>query len=127
MARILIIDDDDAVRRALKIMLDVSGFESVAVADGKAGIEAAKHGGFDLAIVDLFMPGMDGLSTTKALHQVNARLPVIAVSGFLHGQGSAMPNFQPMASEAGAVATLYKPFRPAELLDAIRKAMVVAA
>jgi DNA-binding response OmpR family regulator len=38
-----------------------------------------------------------------------------------------MPNFQPMASEAGAVATLYKPFRPAELLDAIRKALAVAA
>lgn len=127
MTRVLIIDDEVAVGRATKILLDANGFETVAVTDGKAGMNAVKDGGFDLAIVDLFMPGMDGLETTKAIHQVNPHLPVIAVSGFFHGQRSAMPNFEPMASEAGAAATLYKPFKPAELLEAIRKVLAVAA
>jgi CheY-like chemotaxis protein len=127
IVRILIIDDDEAVRRATKILLDASGHDAVAVADGKAGMAAVAAGGFDLAIVDLFMPNMDGLATTKAIHALNPRLPVIAVSGFIHGQRWAMPNFEPMANEAGAIATLYKPFRPAELLEAIRQVAAIEA
>jgi CheY-like chemotaxis protein len=135
MARILIIDDEDAVRRATKIALDAAGFETVAVADGPAGVKAVRESvetagarPFDLAIVDLFMPGMDGLATTKALREVREGLPVIAVSGFMMRDSArpSMPNFEPMASEAGAVATLCKPFRPKELIAAVRRAIGVA-
>jgi CheY-like chemotaxis protein len=136
MTRILIIDDEETVRRATQILLDAAGFETVAVADGPAGVKAVResvepHGArpFDLAIVDLFMPGMDGLATTKALRDVRPSLPVLAVSGFMMrgGERPEMPNFEPMAAEAGAVATLYKPFRPKELIAAVRQAIGVAA
>jgi CheY-like chemotaxis protein len=124
MPRILIIDDDAAVRRATTIMLEARGFEIVAVESGQAGVDAVKAGAFDAVIVDLFMPGMDGLAATRAIHQDSPATPIIAVSGFMfQGRCPAMPDFHPMATEAGAVASLYKPLRPNELVQAITDAI----
>jgi CheY-like chemotaxis protein len=124
MARILIIDDDQAVLRATTIMLEARGFDVLAVGNGQAGVDAVKAGAFDAVIVDLFMPGMDGLATTRAIHQESPATPIIAVSGFMfQGRCPAMPDFHPMATEAGAVASLYKPLRPNELVQAITDAM----
>ena len=124
MARILVIDDDEAVRGATAIMLECRGFDVVAVGNGQSGLDAVKAGAFDAVIVDLFMPGMDGLATTRAIHQHSPATPIIAVSGFMfRGRCPTMPDFQPMAMEAGAVAALYKPLRPNELVQAIADAM----
>ena len=123
MARILVIDDDEAVREATAMVLEGERFEVVAVADGKSGIEAVRAGAFDLVIVDLFMPGFDGLQTTKAIRRLNPRVPIIAASGFMLGSRCPeMPNFDAMATEVGASSTLYKPFQPAALLQAIEEA-----
>ena len=128
MTRILVIDDDAALRNTLTILLGARGFDVVVAENGKSGIDAIKARPFDLVIVDLFMPGMDGLETTKALRQHNPSIPIIAVSGFMFGgRCPEMPNFDAMATEAGAISTLYKPFRPAELLQAIQKAIGVTA
>ena len=128
MACILIIDDDEAVRQTTKIVLEANGFDVVAVGDGKSGVGAINEQQFDLVIVDLFMPDMDGLATAKVIHQLSPTTPIIAASGFMFG-GSCpeMPNFQTMAAEAGAFSTLYKPFRPKELLQAVQKAIGVTA
>ena len=124
MARILIIDDDEAVRNAAVIMLKAHGFDVVAVENGQAGVEAVKAWPFDAVIVDIFMPGMDGFATTTALHQLSPATPIIAVSGFMfQGRCPAMPDFHPMATEAGAVATLYKPLRPSELMQTLTAAI----
>jgi CheY-like chemotaxis protein len=124
MARILIIDDDEAVRKVAMIVLEAHGFDVVAVENGQSGLDAIKAGRFDAVIVDLFMPGMDGLATTKAIHQHSPATPIIAVSGFMfRGRCPSMPDFHPMATEAGAVATLYKPFRPNEVVQAVTDAM----
>lgn len=128
MTRILVIDDDDAVREATAMFLEAERFEVVAVADGESGIDAVRAGSFDLVIVDLFMPGLDGLETTKAIRQLNPSLPVIAVSGFMLGNRRLeMPNFGAMATEVGAFSTLYKPFQPAALLQAIEEVFTGAA
>jgi CheY-like chemotaxis protein len=125
MTSILIVDDDEAVRKATKILLDANGFDVVTVADGNAGIEAVKAHRFDLAIIDLFMAGVDGLETTKAIRRCHPSLPIIAASGFmLSGSCPEMPEFETMALEAGATATMYKPFRPKSLLEAIGKILV---
>jgi CheY-like chemotaxis protein len=128
MACILIIDDDETVRRTAKIVLDANGFDAVVVADGKSGIKEIEERHFDAAVVDLFMPGMDGLQTTKVIRKLSPELPIIAASGFMFG-GSCpeMPNFQEIAEEAGAISTLYKPFRAKDLLEAIQKAIGVVA
>lgn len=128
MTRVLVLDDDEAIREATAMLLKSEGFDAVAVPDGRSGIEAVKAGSFDIVIVDLFMPGMDGLETTKAIRRHNASMPIIAVSGFMLGDWRLeMPNFDAMAAEAGACATLYKPFRPAVLLQAIQQALTGSA
>jgi CheY-like chemotaxis protein len=122
--RILIIDDDDAVLKATSIVLEARGFDVVAVESGQSGVDAIKAGPFDVVIVDVFMPGMDGLATTRAIHRHSPATPIIAVSGFMfRGRCPSMPGFHPMATEAGAVATLYKPLRPNQLAQAIADAM----
>lgn len=124
MTRVLIIDDDAAVREATRILLAARGYDVVTAADGKTGIAMLKDGRFDVALVDVFMPDMDGLTTAQAIHGENAKLPIIAMSGFmLGGQCPTMPYFDEMAAEAGAIAALYKPFRPTELIEAIEKAL----
>jgi CheY-like chemotaxis protein len=128
MTRILIIDDDEAVRSTTKIILDAGGFQTLAVADGKSGIEAVKNAEFDAVIVDLFMPGMNGLDVASAIRKLRPDMPIIAASGFMFGGDCPeMPNFQEIAAEAGATVALYKPFRPKQLLDAVRQAIGIAA
>jgi CheY-like chemotaxis protein len=128
MPNILIIDDDKLVREATQILLRASGYDVAIAQSGQSGIEAIRAGAFDLAIVDLFMPDMDGLDVIKAIRESNRTLPMIAASGFMFGGACPqMPGFEPMAIEAGAVAALYKPFRPSEVLQTVEKALGEAA
>jgi len=128
MARILLIDDDNAVREATRIVLTANGYDVITAADGQSGIELARNNAPDLVLLDVFMPDMDGLTTAQAIHREQPDLPIIAVSGFMFGgQCPTMPGFDDMAAEAGAISTLYKPFKPAELMQAIRKALKVTA
>jgi CheY-like chemotaxis protein len=125
--RVLVIDDDEAVLEATTGLLRSEGFDVVAAPHGEAGVEAVKARPFDVVIVDVFMPGMDGLATTRAIRQYNKTVQIIAVSGFMLGHWRLeMPNFVAMAAEAGACSTLYKPFRPAALLQAIAEALGTA-
>jgi len=124
MRSVLIVDDDEAVRSATTILLNANGFEVVAVGDGNAGIEAIKGRHFDVVIVDLFMRGMNGLETTRGIRKYDAKIPIIAASGFmLDGTCPEMPEFEAMAREAGATATMYKPFRPKIVLQTIQDAL----
>jgi CheY-like chemotaxis protein len=129
MANILVIDDDRLVRETMQILLRARGYDVTAVQDGKSGIEMMNTRGFDLAIVDLFMPGMDGLKVIQAIRQLTPTIPMIAVSGFMFGGGACppMPGFESMAIEAGACSTLYKPLRPNEILLAVEQAIRAAA
>ncbi len=128
MPRILIIDDDKLVREATRTILAARGYDVVAAEDGKAGIAAAGAGQFDLAIVDLFMPGINGLKVIETIRRSNPSLPMIAASGFMFGGACPeMPNFDAMATEVGALSTLYKPFRPDGLLQAVEKAIGATA
>jgi CheY-like chemotaxis protein len=121
--RVLLIDDDKSVAEATKIVLESEGFDVVVAQDGRAGLTALEAGRFDLAIVDLFMPGMDGFATAKGLHEIDPSLPIVTMSGFMfRGACPPMPDFLSMTQEAGAHATLYKPFRPDELFRAIKLA-----
>jgi CheY-like chemotaxis protein len=128
MTRILIIDDDPAVCAAVTIVLEANGFIVSTAADGLSGIHAIEKEPFDLAICDLFLPKMNGLEAIKVIRQIKPALPVIAASGFMFGGNCPeMPNFDIMAAEAGASASLYKPFKPKDLLQAIQKTLAVAA
>ena len=124
MARILVIDDDRAVGTAIRIALEREGLEVAVVSDGRAGLEAAKSGNFDLLIVDIFMPGMDGLETMRLVREHNPRMPIVVMSGLTFRTSSApAPDFLNMATKLGAVRSLQKPFRPRELLAVIAECL----
>lgn len=124
MPSILIIDDDHLVREATKAIFRTKGYDVVIAEDGKSGIEAARSNQFNVAIIDLFMPGMDGLKVVKAIRQSNPKLPIFVASGFMFGgECPTMPDFESMASEIGATGTLYKPFRPDILLQTVENAL----
>jgi DNA-binding response OmpR family regulator len=124
MARILIIDDDRLVGEATQTLLRASGHDVTVIQDGKLGIEAAKSGRFELAIVDLFMPDLDGLKVIETIRRSNPTIPMIAASGFMFGgECPEMPGFESMAADAGAAWAIYKPFRPKEVLQTIEQAL----
>jgi CheY-like chemotaxis protein len=123
MSRILIIDDDPAVRQATQLLLECEGFEVVVTGDGRSGVAAARSHPFDAVIVDIFMPEMDGLETIKALRTSNPHLQIIAISGALTGGPTGAPDFLNMATKLWNIKTLHKPFRPTELMRTIRDAV----
>jgi CheY-like chemotaxis protein len=124
MARILVIDDDPAVRAAMQMVLERDGFEVNAVGDGPTGIKLVAAEDFDLLLVDLFMPGMDGLETIRQVHRHKPGLPVIIMSGLSFAYAGAQPpDFLAMAGKLGAVGNLKKPFRPRELLAVVAEGL----
>jgi DNA-binding NtrC family response regulator len=120
MPRILVVDDDMSVRLATQTLLEQEGYDVVVADCGRGGIEAIAKASFDAVIVDIFMPGMDGLETIKAFNRHSPGVPVIAMSGFLFRDTSMpAPDFLSMSTKLGAAYSLHKPFRPRELLNAI--------
>ncbi len=120
MARILVIDDDNSVRTAIKTLLEHEGYEVVVATDGRSGLDAFETTAFDLLIVDIFMPGMDGLETIKHLKRRAPLVPIVAISGFMFRDSSVpAPDFLSMATKLGAAYSLHKPFRPRDLSEAV--------
>jgi CheY-like chemotaxis protein len=120
MARILLVDDDRAIRATVDLLLTRAGHHVVAAADGREGIAKIEAGSFDLLIVDIFMPGMDGLETIQQVHRRRPQLPVLVISGLIFRSASSPPpDFLSMATKLGAVQSLRKPFRPSELMAAV--------
>lgn len=131
MARILLIDDDDLVRESLTIHLQDAGHEVTAVADGRAGVEGYRPGSFDLVITDLFMPEVEGIETIRRLRQVDAAVPIIAITG---GPSRAMaasdrppPDYLRMARALGATEVVQKPFSLQRLRSVVDACLAGAA
>ncbi len=123
MMRILVIDDDRPVGSAIEASLRGHNFEVVFADSGRRGVVAFKAAGFDLAIIDIFMPEMDGLEVIKIFHARAPTLPIIAMSGYrLQKTKGTTPDFLEMAMSLGATYRLRKPFGPRQL-----KAAVVAS
>ena len=110
MADILVIDDDQQMRRLLIRILRRAGHTVHEAADGRAGIAAFKQHRPTLVISDIVMPDMEGIETILALHQEQPGLPIIAISG------GSDPLYLRAAKGLGAVAALEKPFTADKLL-----------
>ena len=124
MANVLVVDDDPAVRTTIKLVLERSGHRVSVAAEGRAGLAALAAGGIDLLVVDLFMPGMDGMETLREARKQYADLPVIVMSGTsLGGPGQQAPDFLAMAVKLGAVRSVQKPFKPRDIIDAVQASL----
>jgi CheY-like chemotaxis protein len=121
MARILVVDDDAMIRVVVKDILERRGHAVVLAECGHDGAEAIEAYAFDIAIVDIFMPGMNGLETIKAFRRSAPRLPIIVMSGYaFRDAGGPAPDFLRMAVDLGAAACVRKPFSAADLLHAVQ-------
>jgi CheY-like chemotaxis protein len=128
MTRVLVIDDQQYVRAAIVVALRANGFDAVAVESGRLGLNALENSAFDLAIVDIYMPDMDGVKLIKALRERAPNLPILAISGVMfRTSGRSVLNLLPNAHELSGITCLQKPFRPKELVEAIQKAIGVGA
>ena len=120
MSTILLVDDNDDFRRAALLALQHAGYQ---VAEARNGAQAV-HECFslrpDLVILDLLMPEQEGLETILELRQLNAALPIIAISG---GGHSAAGDYLVMAQKLGANRVLAKPFLLAEMLRTISEVL----
>jgi CheY-like chemotaxis protein len=122
VASILVVDDDPAVRTTVALLLERSGHRVAIAADGRAGIAALAAGGVDMLIVDLFMPGMDGIETIREVRKYQPQLPIIVMSGTLLDTTSpGAPDFLAMAVKLGAVRSIQKPFKPRDILKTIEE------
>lgn len=120
MTRVLIVDDDPMVCAAIEIYLERHGLEVTIANGGDAGLRALEDSGFDLMLVDIFMPHMRGFESIRIFHERAPAIPLIAMSGYAFANLDApAPDFLRMALELGAARCLRKPFTPHALLAAI--------
>jgi two-component system alkaline phosphatase synthesis response regulator PhoP len=78
--RILIIEDDDHIAEGLKLNLTLQGYDVVLAPDGIQGLEQWKHGRPDLIVLDIMLPGIDGLSVLRSIRLEDERLPILVLS-----------------------------------------------
>ncbi len=109
LGNLLIVEDDAAIRRGLVDALRFSGYTVSEAADGRAGLDAALAGAFDLVLLDILMPKMDGLAVLEELRRAKPALPVI----FLTARGQEQDKVKGL--KLGADDYVVKPFSVGEL------------
>ena len=118
--KILIVDDERDIVKALMIRLRVNGYEVVSAFDGAQGLFVAHKENPDLIILDIRMPAGDGFSVAERLRKSGQTLtiPIIFLTG------SPEKNSEQRAQDLGARFYIKKPYDPEELLDAVKRALV---
>lgn len=117
MKIILIIDDDQGIRRLAKRILESIGFEVIEASNGEDGIRIAQEVHPDIIMMDIYMPDMDGVETMRILKQEEtlAKIPIIVVTS------ATSPDIQQQAEALGCDLYIIKPFLADEFGDAFRK------
>lgn len=116
--RILVIDDDPSVSSAIRAILIRRNIEAEIASRAHAGIRALDTARFDLALVDIFMPGLNGIDTIAHIRRTSA-IPIIAMSGFRLRHLQDQTDYREMAMQCGASSWLRKPFSPQQLVEMI--------
>ena len=115
---VLVADDNPTNRKVIELMLAAAGARPTCVEDGRQAVEAWRSGGFDVVLMDLRMPVMDGLTAIRAIREAEtafgrARIPIVVLSA------NTGPEDRRASAEAGADGHIGKPIRADELLETI--------
>ncbi|MEU6998517.1 response regulator transcription factor [Nonomuraea sp. NPDC046570] len=113
-ARLLVVDDEPALREALQSSLEFEGYRVVAVADGQAALDALAAAEYDAVLLDVMMPRLDGLTTCRRLRASGNHVPVLMLTA-RDAVGDRVSGL-----DAGADDYLVKPFELDELLARVR-------
>jgi CheY-like chemotaxis protein len=119
--RIMIVDDDEFVRRLLRTTLPSDGFEIVEARDGDQALELLAETVPDLVLLDWRMPGRPGQEVLDEVRRLHPRLPVIVLTA------ETKPLERALAESLGANAFLTKPFSPLELLETVERLLAEPA
>ncbi|HEX5070619.1 MAG TPA: sigma-54 dependent transcriptional regulator [Vicinamibacterales bacterium] len=115
--RILVIDDEPAIRETMRMTLEYDGYECLTAASGTEGLTTIERESPDLVFLDIKMPGMDGLETLNRIRATNETLPVVIVSA--HGTANTALE----AGRLGAFRFIEKPLSKDYVLDAAREGL----
>lgn len=115
--RVLVVDDEASIRDLLAKTLALAEYEVDVAADGRSALERIRIYAYDLLIVDLKMPGIDGLAVIREAKRYQANLPVLIITGY-STEASAIE-----AVNLGVAGYLTKPFRVPQVLAAAAKAL----
>lgn len=118
--KILVIDDEPDVRMLLRTRLSANNFEILEAADGSLGVALAKEKKPDLILLDIAMPGKDGIETYHALEQDPLTKPIPAIFLTALGQNIASNRVN---KELVSYAILGKPYKSEDLIQEIRRAL----
>jgi len=118
-AKILVVDDDPGLRTLMKVRLEAAGYRVTLAEEGVEALARAAEEVYEIAIVDLKMDGMDGITLLEKLLGVYPALPVIILTA--HGTIASAVE----ATKKGAYDYLTKPFDPKDLLHRLEKALEV--
>jgi DNA-binding NtrC family response regulator len=114
---VLVIDDEEVMREVLEALLSREGYDVRLASDGHAGLELARTMAFDAAVVDVMMPGIDGLTVLSELKAIDEDLPVVMVTAFASVETALT------AMKKGAFDYVTKPFKNDEVAAVIRNAV----
>jgi CheY-like chemotaxis protein len=127
LAKILVVDDDPVMQVTVRRVLEPAGHVVVVADDGAKGLARFQAESFDLLVLDIFMPGMDGFETMRRILERRPDMPIIMTSGRSHTPDSIQePDYLTMALKLGAVSALPKPFRPVALLTMVADCLASA-
>jgi two-component system alkaline phosphatase synthesis response regulator PhoP len=112
--RILVIEDDESITLGLQMNLEAEGYRVTVATDGDEGLAQARAGGFDLLVLDVMLPRMNGFEVVRSLRAEGDMVPVIMLSA----RGAEMDKV--MGLELGAEDYITKPFGLAELLARVK-------
>ncbi len=112
--KVLVVDDDRAIRESLDRVLSLEGYSVTTAADGAAALELARSTDVDLIVLDLMMPSIDGLTACRVLRSEADRTPILMLTARTETTDRVA------GLDAGADDYLTKPFDPAELLARVR-------
>lgn len=116
MARILVIDDDAAIRRSVRRFLERAGHTVFEAGDGEAGIAVLRAEPIALLLTDIYMPKEDGFATIRRVRREWPTIKIITMSG---GSRAGPADLNAGAAAMGAARTLSKPFDGNDLIDAV--------
>jgi len=114
--KILIVEDDSTVRDTLALNLNTEGYDVATAPDGEAGLTTARENKFDLIVLDVMLPGLDGLSICRLLRK-DSNVPIL----MLTARGTEVDKI--VGLESGADDYIVKPFGLGEFLARVRAAL----
>jgi two-component system, OmpR family, KDP operon response regulator KdpE len=115
--RVLLVDDEPAIRRFLRLSFDAEGYQVEEAGGGKAALDILRNGATDLLVLDLGLPDLDGFEVIRQLRDLGSSIPVVVLSSRMDEKGKVE------ALDLGADDYVTKPFGIDELLARVRTAL----